>query len=618
MAKKRTKKSASKLSESKKTPSKKRAVKMVLSGKEKLLLYFAFILLTVVLYFQCFPFGYVLDDIIVISKNQFTKAGFSGIWDILSTESFSGYFGEQKNLVEGSRYRPLSIVTFAFEHQLFGLNPTISHVINVLLYGSTAFLIFLTLKSLLQENLAFNKIFACLGFVAAVIWLVHPLHVEAVANIKGRDEIMSLLFSILSLNYATKYVDSKRSKDLVLIAILFFLGLLSKENTLTFLAIIPLAIWLFRKNSLKANIKIGSVLLLVSIIYLVIRISVVGFLFGGAPSDDLMNNSFAEMEGAGKYATILYTLLQYLKLHVFPHPLTHDYYPYHIPKMSFSDFSVWLSVGLHVILAAVMIGSYKKSKVICFSIGFYFLAMSIVSNLVVSIGTFMNERFVYSASLGFCLLFAFGFNKLNDRLNLKSKPIGFVPIGLLLIAFAAKTYQRVPVWQNPLTLNQAAIKVSKNSARANSFMATALFNKYKATTNPTEKMQLLQEAKPYADKAVEIHPSYMNGNLMKAGISSELYKADKNLARLLKTYDEILRVRPDVEFVTTYLEYLNPRENQQQLIPFYINIGQHLIAQGKYNYAIHFLKLGQSLNANSAEINSLIQKANNAKGQSNR
>ena len=77
------------------------------------------------LYFQGIDYGYVLDDTIVIKDNQFTSKGAAGVWDILTNESMTGYFGEQKNLVQGSRYRPLSLVTFALEVEAFGKSPRV-------------------------------------------------------------------------------------------------------------------------------------------------------------------------------------------------------------------------------------------------------------------------------------------------------------------------------------------------------------------------------------------------------------------------------------------------------------------------------------------------------------
>ena len=63
---------------------------------------------------------YAVDDTIVIVKNSLTKQGFAGIPEIMTTDAFYGFFGEGYKLVEGGRYRPLSIVTFAIEQELFG------------------------------------------------------------------------------------------------------------------------------------------------------------------------------------------------------------------------------------------------------------------------------------------------------------------------------------------------------------------------------------------------------------------------------------------------------------------------------------------------------------------
>ena len=88
----------------------------------------------VLLYMVTLNFEYVLDDQIVLTKNNYVNKGFGGIWDILSTETFMGYFGEQKNLVVGARYRPLSLVTFAIENQFVGQNSAVSHGLNILFY----------------------------------------------------------------------------------------------------------------------------------------------------------------------------------------------------------------------------------------------------------------------------------------------------------------------------------------------------------------------------------------------------------------------------------------------------------------------------------------------------
>src|SRR5678816_2407002 len=104
-----------------------------------------------------------------------------------------------------------------------------------------------------------------------------------------------------------------------------------------------------------------------------------------------MNNPFYGMSFGEKMATVFYTLLLYLKLLVYPHPLTHDYYPYHIHMMHWTDWAPILSLLLHSVFIVVMVKGWKKKTTWSYSIAFYLVTLSIVSNLVISVGTFMNE-----------------------------------------------------------------------------------------------------------------------------------------------------------------------------------------------------------------------------------
>ena len=565
---------------------------------DKKTLYYAlggFLMLAMILYFQCLSYGYVLDDKIALSENNFVKKGFAGIWEIFTTDTFRGYLGEATQLLPGGRYRPLSLITFAIEYQIFGLSPKISHFINIILYGLCGFFAWICLRRLFLEKVYSKKVYLSFSFLVAVLFLLHPIHTEAVANIKGRDEIMAFLFSILALFYALKYVDTQKMTSIVLMAIIYMLGLLSKENTITFLAIIPFALWLFRPDYRKSIIAIFGVLLLTTIAYLAIRFSIIDF--STAESTDVMNNPFVGMNSGQRYSTIIYTLLKYIQLSFFPHPLTHDYYPYHIPIMSFGDWRVILSLIVHVIMIGLIFTSWKKHKKISFAIFFYFASISIVSNVVVGVGTFMNERFAFMASLGICIIIVYLLQKLSKKISQsehKKYLIGsIVIIGIL---FSIKTITRVPAWESELALNLQGIKTSKNSARANSFMATALFNKHKEVTDPSDKQKLILEAEPYALKAVQILPYYQNANIMLSGIAAEKYKYDKNLPQFLASFKGIISRRPDIEYLTTYLKYLMEREDYSQLQKFFVEISNTLSQQNKKDWALHYLNIINTYN----------------------
>jgi len=545
-----------------------------------------------ILYFQAAEFGYVLDDQIVITDNQFTKKGFAGIGDLLTTESMTGYFGEQKNLVEGNRYRPLSLVTFAMEYDIAGgLDPATSHWLNILFYALTGLLLFRVLAMMFRKNKA-AAWWLSLPFLASLFFIAHPIHSEAVANIKGRDEILALLFSLATLYAALRYMDKKNVIWMLSSCVLFYLALLSKENSITFLAVIPLSIYFFSEYKWKSNFKMLGALLVTTIAYLALRFSVAGVPQFGQEINDLMNNPFLGMSGGEKMATIMFTLYKYIQLYIFPHPLNHDYYPYAIPVLGWADLRSLGSLLLYVGLTFWALKGIKKKRIFSYAILFYLATLTIVSNIVINLGTFMNERFIYMASVGLAILAAY---LISEKLGKWKGNTGLIAAsaltGIMLLGYFYKTYTRVPDWESALTLNRSAVGNGTNSARANSFMATALYNHGRETAG-SQKFAILEEAYGYAEKAVKIHPKYQNGNLMKAGIAAELYKNDRDEKLLLKRFAEVMSKRPDVSYINEYLDYLEPRTNDlDYLKKWYIetSLDEVLIQSNRPRWALHYL-----------------------------
>ena len=576
-----------------------------------------FLGLSFALYFQCIPYGYVLDDKIVLSENKFTTNGLAGIKDIFKYDTFQGYFSEKKDLLEGGRYRPLSLVTFAIEHEIAGLNPKLSHTINILLYALCAWLIFILMNLLVGGK---NKWWWSIPFLTAIIYLVHPVHTEAVANIKGRDELMAMIFALLTTIACVKYGMNGKLKHLLFAVPLFILGILSKENVITFLAVIPLAMLVFSKGSFKRIALTFGVLFSVFGIYLFTRYQIFGYIVGDNEVTDIMNNPFAEMDGAEKFGSKWYTMYEYLRLSFVPHPLTHDYYPYHIPKVGvFGHWKPIMAIVMHLALLAYSIIGFKKHRIISFAIWFYIITISIVSNFVVGVGTFMNERFIFISSMGVSLAIAYLLMKASEKWDPK---IMYGIAGFILVLFSVKTFSRVPVWESALTLNQAAVKVSTNSARSNSFMATALFEEFKVTEGREKKIRLLNEAKPYAARALEVYPVYHSGNLMKAGIEAELYKLEGDLPALLKTFTEVGTAQPQLGFLGQYCEYLNGRADANQLLDFYYDLGYNKLykedpfkVDNRINMAIHYLNYGYSLDPSNPKIKSALFEIYSAAGR---
>nr|MBP6398852.1 hypothetical protein [Saprospiraceae bacterium] len=422
--------------------------------------------------------------------------------------------------------------------------------------------------------------------------------------------------------FVLHYMYGKGKNYLYAALATYFLGLLSKENTITFAAVIPLSIWVFGGDHRgKAWNSLGW-LILVSFAYLMIRFSISGVPQLDQKITDIMNNPFLEMKGGEKLATIIYTLGLYIKLLFLPFPLTHDYYPYAIPIMNWAKWQVWLSALLYGGMIYWAWKQLKAKQLSGYAIAFYLITLTIVSNIVINLGTFMNDRFIYMPSLGFCLLLVWAIWELGERWNNAQKEIGQVAfLSIPVLAFAFLSFIRVPDWETALTLNQSAMRVSGNSARANSFMATALFNEFKETQDVVKKRALLNEAMPYSRKAADIIPKYYNANLMMAGIAGETYNLNKELTPFLTDFEQIIYRRPDVSFLTEYLKYLNGTgPDLNQMMTFYIKVGKTLMAKkgaDDLKWAVHFMKLGLEIDPNQPTLNQLTGESLNALGDSN-
>ena len=243
-----------------------------------------------------------------------------------------------------------------------------------------------------------------------------------------------------------------------------------------------------------------------------------------------------------------------------------------------------------------------------FSILFYILTLSIVSNLVFPIGTFMNDRFMYMPSVGFCLLLAYwATRKIPEMVKKKEhvvRPVMVGVMGLVAILFMVKTYTRVPAWENADTLNAAAITVSTESARANQFYGYSLYVQSQTEPDATQKRTLLDTAVVYVDRALEIYPGYTEALKCKAGILGAYYGMDRKVQPLLDGFYKIIIVNP-VPFTDTYLRWLNGRnQHQNELAAFYHKVGYEYFWVKLQNgpMAKKYLNYGQQVKPNDPQI----------------
>ena len=426
-----------------------------------------------IFYGNTIPNKYAWDDYVVITLNKFTKKGIDGIPGIFKYDSFVGAFGPDLKNVQttGGRYRPLSIATFALEYQFFGENPHISHVNNIIFFILTSLFLYLVLSKIFRQY--YNKDdFLDFPLIATLIFIAHPVHTEVIANIKGRDEILALAGSLIATLYSLKYIDSKKIIYLIWSFFFFSLALFSKENAVTFLAIVPLSIYFYKKEKWNNYLYTILPLVLATIFYMGIRQLVIGK--ESVSPSNFFNDPFFYATHSEKYATIFYTLGMYIKLLFFPHPLTADYCPYQIKLVYWNNIISVISLIFYLLLIIYGLWNLSKKSVISYGILFYLITLSLVSNLIFPLGyTFMNERFIFLPSIGFVIIIAWLIsNKFYPFV--KSNYIKISLILIILVLCFIKTYSRNKAWKDDFTLYTTDVKTSSNSVRNNTVACVAL------------------------------------------------------------------------------------------------------------------------------------------------
>ena len=351
--------------------------------------------------------NYALDDFIVLVKNNFTQNGFSGIWNILSKDTFAGMTESDIMVLAGGRYRPLSLVTFAIEHQLWGNNPFISHLINVSIYAITGILLYNFLKKILTFSLKESTEKTSLkAALITLLFITLPAHSESVINIKGRDDLMCLLFFLLSVLQLLKYTQSGHKKNFIYSSILFFFSLMSKETAITFVLIYPLILYYFTNSKTAKKTSVSLVYFSIALVFLIFRYLATKD-NQGIPSNDVLNNPFVNATNEQKFATILLSWFFYLRLLIYPVDLSYDYNFNQIPLTDFSEYRVLLSLCIYSSLILFAFYLFKRKSIYSFSILFYLITFSILSNLIFNIGTIFADRFIYIPSLAFCIFIYF-------------------------------------------------------------------------------------------------------------------------------------------------------------------------------------------------------------------
>lgn len=490
----------------------------------------AITLLAAGVYLNTLAHDYALDDAIVITDNVIVQKGIAGWPELFTYDTFYGFFQDEgkAQLVAGGRYRPLTPAMFALEQQLFG-GPAAHHLFNVLWYALLCGVIYGFVRDLSQGRKELPWWFA---LSAAALFAAHPLHTEAVANIKGRDEILALLGVVVGAWMIWRAVLNQYFLGAVAGASIFFLACLAKENAITFLAVIPAMLFFLRGKEFRlGDLKYFLPAVAAAGLFLVIRSRVIGFSLG-EPVTELLNNPFLELRdgrweplGAGeRLATVMHTLWEYLRLLFAPYGLVHDYYPRAIPVMNWTNLTPWVGLLLHLALGLFALLKFRRFPLAALGIVMYLASLSIVSNVFFSVGTNMSERFLFMPSLGWALAVTVLLAGLARRFG---EGVAWVILPVVLL-FGGLTLNRNPVWKDNFTLFTTDVQRQPNSAKLLNAAGGVRLDRYQdlPETSQVNQQQLLTEARRDLSRAIDIHPTYRNAFLLRG-----------NAELLLKNYD---------------------------------------------------------------------------------
>ena len=428
-------------------------------------------LLGSLLYVNTFGHQYALDDIAAVGQNLFVKKGIAGIPDLLRTE-----FWHFSNISLGY-YRPLSLITFALEQEYFGDSPHISHMINAGLYGLTG----LVIGILLQKWLPKQTIPA---FLIGLVFMAHPLHTEIVANIKGRDEILSFLFITLMLLSYWRYLETKGWGWIAGACVSLYLAFLSKESSIVSLALIPATqYWFARQNVWQSLISLWP-FLIVTALFFFQKQTMIGTL-SGTPPVDWANYPYKILQT--EKSTTFKFLMYYLRLLALPHPLVYDYSFNVIPSGSKGDILTWAGFFTLVGLVVLAWKGFVKRTLWGFGIFWFFVTMAPGLGFIWLRGGIFAERFTYAAVMGFAFVLIWAVQKLlvrvSDSSEVAAKPllVRYAPLlGLLVVVaglYSFKTVERNRDWENNFVLFNSALPYAPNSCQVQRHVANEWIEK---------------------------------------------------------------------------------------------------------------------------------------------
>ncbi len=347
-------------------------------------------------------------------------------------------------------YHPLTILSYAILYNFHELDPYPFHLYNLILHLFNTLLVFWFILRITDKNLV-------ISFVSAILFGIHPLHVESVTWVSETKDVLYTFFFVFSLVAYTYYsADRKKLLLYFLALILFVLSCLSKGMAVTLSVVLVLIDYLQERRFVWKLLVEKIPFFVVSLLF--------GILAIHAQSISKAIFMVPEYSFFNKLLMPVYSFMFYIFKMIWPVGLAiiHPYPPQDaIPPIYYISFI------LFILLVVFTLRSYKKYPELIFGIGFYFLCILPVLQLIPVGQAVAAERYFYVSSIGLMYLVGVGFNHLLKRETLKISfgKSAWVVLALVVLFLTYLTNQRARDWESGLTIWQSQTEAYPNHHR---------------------------------------------------------------------------------------------------------------------------------------------------------
>ena len=466
----------------------------------------------------------------------------------LDAEHLKNIFQERIN----KTYIPLTSLSFALEYQRFGYTPFIYHLDNLILHLLVTGLIFFWAIHL---GLTMNG-----AAIAALLFGLHPMHVESVAWVTERKDVLYSVFYMLALLSYWKYLKSKEKVFYFYSLMAGILSMLAKPMAVSLPLILLLCDWFYRR-------KIDKAALLEKIPYFFI----LGILAWLTYQENMRVPGNGIEEGILVW---IWTFVFYLRQFIFPGILLPIY---HLPQpISLFNAEYLFAVIFFILFIGISV-RFRRQRWLIFAVLFYFFSIFFLLRFDETVDiNVVADRFMYLSSVGFCLLAGVGWEKMQHLKTQQKQRVKFTLIAAFIVMagiLSFRTFIQCRIWQNPFTLWQYQLLFNPSEPIALNNLANA-YGDTPAFERIEKQYRMILELKRQGltDNAFKNPGGIVNKmesmiNLYKKAINIDPKYADAyyNLAKL---YQGVGEMGPALELYHKVLE-LNPRDKDT-----YFNLGK--------------------------------------------